>query len=398
MGGRPRRLHPRHVPGARRRARIRARRRLCGVGATRRPSAEPRHRHRRRHVSPRPERCSSRSASSAAARSTGSRCCSTCPSRSAPDWSAAFSASGCGRRDSARDTCRTHRDPRHRHRDDGVACRAGRRHGGDPRPALSPLPAVDTVPGSRRVRRDRDGTTRARRGQRGDRRRRHRNPSPRSGSRTSGRARSSGTAPTGEPIAPALGWQDLRTVGECIMAKIEHGLPLAPNQSATKIAWLLANTPGAADRDLCFGTVDSWVAWVLSDGALHVTDHSNAAVTGLFQHDGSGWNDRVCEILGIPVSILPSIVDSSGVIGTASALPGAPPIAAMAGDQQASIGRTGLRAPRPGQDHVRHRRDARRVHGHRRARIRRTAPPTARSRSSPGHTVASSRGASRRSC
>ncbi len=121
------------------------------------------------------------------------------------------------------------------------------------------------------------------------------------------------------------------------MAKIEHGLALAPNQSATKIAWLLANTPGAADRDLCFGTVDSWVAWVLSEGALHVTDHSNAAVTGLFQHDGSGWNDRVCEILGIPVSILPSLVDSSGVIGTASALPGAPPIAAMAGDQQASL-------------------------------------------------------------
>jgi glycerol kinase len=142
---------------------------------------------------------------------------------------------------------------------------------------------------------------------------------------------------TGEPIGPALGWQDLRTVGECIMAKIEHGLPLAPNQSATKIAWLLANTPGAADRDLCFGTVDSWVAWLLSEGALHVTDHSNAAVTGLFDHDGSGWNDRVCEILGVPVSILPSIVDSSGLIGTASALPGAPPITAIAGDQQASL-------------------------------------------------------------
>jgi glycerol kinase len=142
---------------------------------------------------------------------------------------------------------------------------------------------------------------------------------------------------TGEPIAPALGWQDLRTVGECIMAKIEHGLPLAPNQSATKIGWLLANTPGAADRDLCFGTVDSWVAWVLSEGAIHVTDHSNAAVTGLFEHDGSGWNERVCGLLGVPMSILPSIVDSSGVVGNATALPGAPPIAALAGDQQASM-------------------------------------------------------------
>ncbi len=151
---------------------------------------------------------------------------------------------------------------------------------------------------------------------------------------------------TGEPIAPALGWQDLRTVIECIMAKIDHGLPLAPNQSATKIAWLLANTPGAGDRDLCFGTVDTWVAWVLSEGALHVTDHSNAAVTGLFQHDGSGWNDRVCELLGVPVSMLPSIVDSSGLIGTASALPGAPPIAAIAGDQQASL--VGQRCVHPG--------------------------------------------------
>ena len=100
---------------------------------------------------------------------------------------------------------------------------------------------------------------------------------------------------------------------------------------------MLANTPDIAGRDLCFGTVDSWVAWVLSEGAVHVTDHSNAAVTGLFEHDGSGWNHRVCELLGIPVSILPSIVDSSGLIGSASALPGAPPIAAIAGDQQASL-------------------------------------------------------------
>ncbi|MGH9134681.1 MAG: FGGY family carbohydrate kinase, partial [Ilumatobacteraceae bacterium] len=142
---------------------------------------------------------------------------------------------------------------------------------------------------------------------------------------------------TGEPIAPALGWQDLRTVGECIMAKAEHGLPLAPNQSATKIGWLLANTPGAADRDLCFGTVDSWVAWVVSEGAVHVTDHSNAAVTGLFDLDGARWSDRVCDLLGVPTAILPAIVDSSGVIGAASALPGAPPIAAIAGDQQASM-------------------------------------------------------------
>ena len=64
---------------------------------------------------------------------------------------------------------------------------------------------------------------------------------------------------TGEPIGPGLGWQDLRTVFDCITAKAEHGLALAPNQSATKVAWLLNNVAGARDRDLCFGTVDTWV-------------------------------------------------------------------------------------------------------------------------------------------
>ena len=142
---------------------------------------------------------------------------------------------------------------------------------------------------------------------------------------------------TGEPIGPALGWQDLRTVVECIVAKATHDLALAPNQSATKLAWLLDHVEGARDRDLCAGTVDTWVAWALSGGDLHVTDHSNAAVTGLLATDGSAWNDRTLELLGIPGGLLPSIVDSTGVVGTATALPGAPPIAALIGDQQASL-------------------------------------------------------------
>lgn len=86
---------------------------------------------------------------------------------------------------------------------------------------------------------------------------------------------------TGEPVGPGLGWQDLRTVMECIAARTDHGLALAPNQSATKLAWLLATTDHATDRDLCFGTVDTWLAWTLTGGAAHVTDHTNAAVTGL---------------------------------------------------------------------------------------------------------------------
>jgi glycerol kinase len=143
---------------------------------------------------------------------------------------------------------------------------------------------------------------------------------------------------TGRPIGPGLGWQDLRTVGECITARAEHGLKLAPNQTATKLAWLLANAAAGHDPGaLCAGTVDTWVAWVLSQGAVHVTDHSNAAVTGLYSLEHNAWKPQVCELLGVPPEMLPAIVDSSGVFGEATALPGAPPLAALVGDQQASL-------------------------------------------------------------
>ncbi|NBW92535.1 MAG: hypothetical protein EBR53_08825, partial [Actinobacteria bacterium] len=88
-------------------------------------------------------------------------------------------------------------------------------------------------------------------------------------------------AKTGLPIGPSLSWQDLRTVGECITAKIEHNLTLAPNQTATKAAWMLKNYTIPQGADIRIGTVDTWIASVLSNGTLHVTDHSNAAVTGL---------------------------------------------------------------------------------------------------------------------
>ncbi len=151
---------------------------------------------------------------------------------------------------------------------------------------------------------------------------------------------------TGVPIGPGLGWQDLRTVGECIVARAEHGLAFAPNQSATKIAWLLANSGDLDRRDLCFGTVDTWIAWTLSGGEAHITDHTNAAVTGLMHHDASGWNAAVCDTLAIPVEMLPTVVDSSGICATAHALSGAPPIAALVGDQQASL--VGQSCVRPG--------------------------------------------------
>jgi glycerol kinase len=151
---------------------------------------------------------------------------------------------------------------------------------------------------------------------------------------------------TGAPIAPGLGWQDLRTVGECIMARAEHGLAIAPNQTVTKAAWLIANTPGAADHDLCIGTVDSWAAWVLSGGALHVTDHTNAGVTGLYDLASGSWSERISGLFGVPLAALPRVVDSSAVLGEASVLPGAPPLAALVGDQQASL--IGQACVRPG--------------------------------------------------
>jgi glycerol kinase len=141
---------------------------------------------------------------------------------------------------------------------------------------------------------------------------------------------------TGEPVGPGVGWQDLRTVGTCLQLAAD-GIRVAPNTSATKLAFLLDMADPNRERDLCFGTVDTWMAWVLSEGTLHVTDPSNAAVTDLLLPDGSAWGGPVHEALRIPPGVLPTIVDSTGSVGEASALPGSPPIAGIAGDQQASL-------------------------------------------------------------
>jgi glycerol kinase len=141
---------------------------------------------------------------------------------------------------------------------------------------------------------------------------------------------------TGEPVGSGVGWQDLRTAGMCLALKAD-GLRLAPNQSATKLAFLLDLADPDRTRDLCFGTVDTWLVWTLSEGRAHVTDPSNAAVTGLLRSDASGWDPAVLERLRIPPSVLPDIVESSGVGIEASALTGGPPIAGIAGDQQASL-------------------------------------------------------------
>ena len=141
---------------------------------------------------------------------------------------------------------------------------------------------------------------------------------------------------TGDPVAPGIGWQDLRTVGYCLALQAQ-GIRLAPNQSATKLAVLLDIADPDRSRDLCAGTVDTWVAWTLSRGDLHVSDRSNLAVTGLLDGNAEEWDDTVLDALRIPHRVLPRPVDSLGALGEASALPGAPPIAGLAGDQQASL-------------------------------------------------------------
>ncbi|MCD9622419.1 FGGY family carbohydrate kinase [Rhabdothermincola salaria] len=151
---------------------------------------------------------------------------------------------------------------------------------------------------------------------------------------------------TGEPVAPALGWQDLRTVGDCLTLQAD-GLRLAPNQSATKIAHLLDAADPDRTRDLCAGTVDAWITWHLTGGTTHVTDLTNAAVTGLLDGPATGWDAAVLDRLRIPAGTLPRLVDSSGPIAEASALPGAPPICGLAGDQQASLIGQGCVAPGP---------------------------------------------------
>jgi len=150
---------------------------------------------------------------------------------------------------------------------------------------------------------------------------------------------------TGEPIGPGLSWQDLRTVGECMTAKSEHGVAVAPNQSATKAQWLLNSVENARGLDLCIGTIDSWIVWALSGGQSHVTDHTNAAVTGWYSPQSGNWDERLCEVFDTPMSMLPTIVDSVGECAIAHALPGSPPIVAVIGDQQASLVGQGCVSP-----------------------------------------------------
>jgi glycerol kinase len=157
---------------------------------------------------------------------------------------------------------------------------------------------------------------------------------------------------TGKPVHNAIVWQDRRTAGFCdelkargLEAKFSEktGLVLDPYFSGTKIAWLLKNVDGVAQRakagELAFGTVDSWLIYNLTAGKAHVTDVSNASRTLLFNIHTLQWDDELLGELGIPKSLLPEVRPSAGRFAQADAqvLGAAAPITGDAGDQQAAL-------------------------------------------------------------
>lgn len=142
---------------------------------------------------------------------------------------------------------------------------------------------------------------------------------------------------SGQPIGPGLSWQDLRTVMECLALGSDHGIKMAPNQTATKAQWLLRSAPQIDAAQCLVGTIDSWLVWNLTEGALHATDRTNAGVTGLCLPDVSAWDAHVAALVDLPLDCLPRLLDTSGTFSRATALPGAPLITAVVGDQQASL-------------------------------------------------------------
>ena len=163
---------------------------------------------------------------------------------------------------------------------------------------------------------------------------------------------------TGEPLGNALVWQDRRTSDRCAELRAagheeavqsKTGLLLDPYFSATKMEWMLANRPSlrAAGDRLAFGTVESWLIWKLTGGAVHATDASNASRTMLMALEGHDWDEELCDLFGIDPATLPRIVDCAGPIGqTDPALFGrAIPICGAAGDQQAATIGQGCLSP-----------------------------------------------------
>ena len=157
---------------------------------------------------------------------------------------------------------------------------------------------------------------------------------------------------TGRPVAPAIVWQDRRTADLCARLRAEGresevarrtGLLLDPYFSGTKLAWLLDWQPGlrarAADGEIVFGTIDSWLAWKLSHGAAHVTDATNASRTMLLDLETGDWSAPMLQMLGVPREMLPRVLPSQLPAGEFAADIGGTdvPLGGIAGDQQAAL-------------------------------------------------------------
>lgn len=157
---------------------------------------------------------------------------------------------------------------------------------------------------------------------------------------------------TGKPIYNAIVWQDRRTAAFCDELKsrqVENvirqstGLVIDAYFSGTKIRWILDNVQGAREKadkgELCFGTIDTWLLWNLTNGAVHATDVSNASRTMLCNINTGQWDGQLQDILGVPGNMLPTIKSSSEIFGyTSGTFSNAKiPIAGIAGDQQSAL-------------------------------------------------------------
>lgn len=154
---------------------------------------------------------------------------------------------------------------------------------------------------------------------------------------------------THEPLHRAIVWQDRRTAARCEeleregaleLVRSRTGLVLDPYFSGTKLEWLFTEAGVRQDHDVAVGTIDTWLLWKLTDGAVHATDPSNASRTMLFDILDGVWSEELCELLHIPMHLLPEVRPSSGRFGVTS--PSCPlgagiPISGIAGDQQAAL-------------------------------------------------------------
>jgi glycerol kinase len=157
---------------------------------------------------------------------------------------------------------------------------------------------------------------------------------------------------TGEPIYNAIVWQDRRTASFCDELKAngseniiqkKTGLLADSYFSGTKVKWILDNVPGAREKavkgELCFGTIDTWLLWKLTNGKVHATDVSNASRTMLCNIETCQWDGELEELLDVPGNMLPQIRSSSEIFGSTTSLDNKTeiPIAGIAGDQQAAL-------------------------------------------------------------